>query len=75
MPDVDFDNIFGELEEKDARERKFMGLLATILPNVYFQLQKDGGQVFCGQGQEEPRLILPEALLSQLLQQGRFPQG
>ena len=75
MLDVDFDNIFGELEEKDARELKFMGLLAKVLPNVYFQLHKDGGQVFCAQGQQEPRLILPDALLAQIRQHGCFPEA
>jgi signal transduction histidine kinase/ActR/RegA family two-component response regulator len=69
----DFDNIFGELEEKDARELKFMALLAQVLPNVYFQLHKAGGQIFCGHDQKQPRLTVADALLVQVQQQGCFP--
>lgn len=73
MFDVDIDNLFGELEEQDAHELKFMGLLIKAFPHIYFQLHKAGGQVFCSQGQETPRLIIPDELLAQVRQQGCFP--
>ncbi|MDD5757680.1 MAG: ATP-binding protein [Desulfobulbaceae bacterium] len=75
MFDVDIDNLFGELEERDARELKFMGLLSQVFPHIYFQLHKAGGRVFCAQGEETPRLIVPEQLLDQVRQQGCFPEG
>ncbi len=73
MLDLDLDGIFEELEVKDARELKFMGLLATALPSTYFQLHKAGGQIFCAGGQDQPRAVLPEDLLSHIRHQGWFP--
>lgn len=73
MFDADIDNLFGELEERDAREMKFMGLLSKVFPHIYFQLHKAGGQVFCARGAETPRLMVPDQVLEQVKQQGCFP--
>jgi len=71
--DVEMDDIFGELEERDARELKFMGLLTLLLPSAYFQLHQGGGRVFCAQGQDPPRVVLPDSLLAPLRQGGLIP--
>ncbi len=75
MLDDDFDNIFDELEEKDARELKFMELLTKALPTAYFQLHKHGGQVFCAKNNAHPRLTIPDTILAKMRQQeGGSPQ-
>ncbi len=73
MLDTDLDDIFGELEDKDARELKFMDLLAMELPSAYFQLH-EGGQVFCAPGQEHCLVNVADTLLNQLRKQGRRPE-
>jgi signal transduction histidine kinase/CheY-like chemotaxis protein len=75
MLDVDLDNIFAELEEPDARELKFMGLLTEALPSAYFQLHKDGGRVYCSQGGAPPRPVSPETLETWAMQQEGSAEG
>ena len=72
MLDLDLDDIFEEFEDKDSRELKFMGLLATALPGTYFQLHKTGGQTFCTGGQEQ-RTALSNDILRHIRHHGWFP--
>ena len=74
LADTDLDTIFEELEDKDARELKFMGLLAIALPSAYFELHKSGGQVFCAQGQTKPKVVVADAILDQIRRQGIMPE-
>lgn len=75
MFDFELDGIFEELEEKDSRELRFMSHLAAVLPTSYFQLHKDGGQVFCAQGQFSSRTAVSDGVFAYLRQHGKFPEG
>nr|MBF0221092.1 response regulator [Desulfobulbaceae bacterium] len=46
MLEFDLDDVFSDLEEKGAREHEFMEVLAPIIPSLRFQLQKQSGEVF-----------------------------
>lgn len=75
MFDIELDGIFEELEEKNARELQFMNYLAAALPSSYFQLHKEGGQVFCAQGQSCPRVVISDAELDYIRQHGDFQEN
>ncbi|MBU4152045.1 MAG: response regulator [Proteobacteria bacterium] len=75
MLDVDLDGIFEELEDKDARELRFMEHLAVALPTTYFQLHKDGGKVFCAGRETTPRVGVSSEVLDHLRQHGKFPDA
>jgi len=75
MFDVELDGIFAELEDKDARELRFMAHMAAALSTSYFELHKEGGKVFCAHGQSVPRVALDEAVSGYLRQYGVFPDS
>lgn len=74
MFDVELDGIFEELEEKDARETRFMDHLGSALPTTYFQLHKSGDKVFCAKGRSSP-VTVSDAVFRHLRQHGSFPEG
>lgn len=71
MSDDDFaDDIFAELEDKDAREHEFMQNLSALMPPVAFLLQKQSGEIFCSDGAASSDLLYSEDDLEKIRQAG-----
>lgn len=71
MLDIDIDDVFSDLEERDARELEFVALLAPLIPSCTFQLQTRSGGVFSS----DPSVVSPLNLSAVALENVSHDKG
>lgn len=69
MLDFDLDDVFSDLEEKDAREHEFLEVLASIIPSFRFQLHKESGEFFTVDSENKAEIDMPDGIFEKAKQE------